>query len=230
MTAQQPVYLNALHQSPPFDQVPIQILRDLSDQGRIRYLTYQKGEVIHFQSERCEQMEVILKGAVAVQNIDRDGNLFVIQDLYARDLLGANLIFSSRNIYPMTTQAKQETVLAAISTENIYKLCREQEPFLKGLLQAVSDRMLVLTSTIQRMAHKTIRSLILDFIRYEIALQHTLTIRIPMQKKELAERFGIDRTSLSRELARLRDEGLIVFNAQTITVTQSGQDQIYSEQ
>ncbi len=216
------IYLAALNQSPPFDQISTAALNELFQAGLILFRTFQKGEVIHLQSEHCFQLEVILSGAVAVQNIDASGNLLVVQDLTKQDMLGANLIFSTRNIYPMTTLAMQDTILAIVLTETIFALCRENEPFLRSLLQSFEDRMLLLTSTIQRIAHKSIRNLLVDFIKYEAALQNQMTLQLPMQKKELAERFGIDRTSLSRELSKMRDEGLIAFDARSITITEQG--------
>jgi CRP-like cAMP-binding protein len=41
---------------------------------------------------------------------------------------------------------------------------------------------------------------------------------LTLSKKALAEMFGISRTSLSRELGRMRDEGLIDFDQKTITI------------
>ncbi|HPE16011.1 MAG TPA: helix-turn-helix domain-containing protein, partial [Oscillospiraceae bacterium] len=37
-----------------------------------------------------------------------------------------------------------------------------------------------------------------------------------MTKKALAERIGVQRTSLSRELAKMRDDGLIKFDIDSI--------------
>lgn len=39
-----------------------------------------------------------------------------------------------------------------------------------------------------------------------------------MSKKEMAERFGIQRPSLSRELNKMRKDGLLEYDAKTITI------------
>jgi len=39
-----------------------------------------------------------------------------------------------------------------------------------------------------------------------------------MTKKELAERLGIQRTSLSRELNKMKKDGLIDYDAHSITI------------
>ncbi|NLZ83309.1 MAG: winged helix-turn-helix domain-containing protein, partial [Clostridiales bacterium] len=43
-------------------------------------------------------------------------------------------------------------------------------------------------------------------------------IKLNMTKKALAERIGVQRTSLSRELAKMRAEGLILFDKDAITI------------
>jgi CRP-like cAMP-binding protein len=40
-----------------------------------------------------------------------------------------------------------------------------------------------------------------------------------MTKKALAEKIGVQRTSLSRELDRMRKEGLIDFEGRTVCIT-----------
>ncbi|NCB43156.1 MAG: hypothetical protein EOM59_11120 [Clostridia bacterium] len=43
-------------------------------------------------------------------------------------------------------------------------------------------------------------------------------IRLEITKKALAEKIGVQRTSLSRELAKMRDEGQINFGAKSIEI------------
>jgi CRP-like cAMP-binding protein len=65
---------------------------------------------------------------------------------------------------------------------------------------------------------RTIRQSIMTYLRRQSQLQKRQRIRLTLSKKALAEMFGISRTSLSRELGRMRDEGLIDFDQKTITI------------
>ncbi|NLN06965.1 MAG: winged helix-turn-helix domain-containing protein [Firmicutes bacterium] len=67
-------------------------------------------------------------------------------------------------------------------------------------------------------SRKTIREKVLSYLEYESRRQHSRQIILPCTKKELAEKFGVRRTSLSRELARMRTDGLIDYNARSITL------------
>ncbi|MEA4939555.1 MAG: helix-turn-helix domain-containing protein, partial [Christensenella sp.] len=49
-------------------------------------------------------------------------------------------------------------------------------------------------------------------------------IKLEITKKALAERIGVQRTSLSRELTKMRDEGLIDFDSESIKVLYTSDD------
>jgi DNA-binding transcriptional regulator LsrR (DeoR family) len=58
----------------------------------------------------------------------------------------------------------------------------------------------------------------MNLLEYESKRQNTNYIKLNMTKKALAEKIGVQRTSLSRELAKMRKDGLIVFDRTSITL------------
>ena len=72
--------------------------------------------------------------------------------------------------------------------------------------------------------NRTIRECIISYLNYESKKQESSTIKLEITKKALAERIGVQRTSLSRELARMRDEGLIDFDSESIKVLYTSDD------
>lgn len=179
---------------------------------------YEKDQVIHFQNECCRTMDLILSGRVAVQNMDCEGNVMTINIFQDGDVLGANLIFSSRNNYPMTVLAQSQVVILHLHKELILELCQMNRTFMIGLMKAISDKTLILTDKISAISMKSIRQCIIDFLRYESQIQKSQVIQLPSSKKELAQRFGIQRSSLSRELNKMRQDQMIDFNTKTITI------------
>lgn len=93
-------------------------------------------------------MDIILAGRVSVQHIDENGNALTIEVFSEGDTLGANLLFSSRNSYPMTVVSSSEAVLLRLDKEVILKLCQSNAHFMVRLLTVISDRTLVLTDKI----------------------------------------------------------------------------------
>jgi len=53
---------------------------------------------------------------------------------------------------------------------------------------------------------------------YESYVQKSNIIKLEVTKKDLAEKFGVQRSSLSRELNKMRKDGLIEYDAYSITI------------
>lgn len=188
--------------------------RILEEKSSIQNFT--EGQIIYLQNEKAKTMDIVLDGKVIVQNIDKNGNVLAIASLEASDMLGGNLIFSNNNEYPMSVIAKRDTKLLRMKKETILNLCQGEKKFLINLLELFSDKALVLTTKIHSLARKTIREKIMEFLTFEINRQGTKEIVLPISKKELAERFGIERPSLQREFKKMKDEGLISYDSKTI--------------
>lgn len=179
---------------------------------------YEKGQVVHLQNEICRHVDIILDGKAAVQNITENGNVLTVSVFSPRDIIGASLIFSSSNHYPMTVVAASGTSILHMHREMIIRLCKNSEIFMVGFMKSISDRSLVLTDKISALSVKTIRKSILYFLSYESHLQESNIVKLPLSKKDLAERLGVQRSSLSRELNKMRKDGLLEYDARTITL------------
>lgn len=192
--------------------------RDLTLILNDKYLVqkYGRNEIIYLQNEKAFTMDIILDGDVAVQSIDENGNILSIVSLSQGDMLGGNLIFSTKNEYPMTLISKNNTTLLRMEKDIILELCQTNKGFLEDLLEVLSDKALFLTTKIHSLAMKTIREKLMDFLIFESNRQESKKIELSLSKKELAEKFGVERPSLQRELKKMKDEGLIDYDARSI--------------
>ncbi len=201
-----------------FGELSFKQLLKLFREGLYTISQYKKNNIIYMQNEKCNTMDVILEGELAVQKIDENGGILTISTFFAGDIIGGNLLFSHRNTFPMTITCKSDTTVLHIKKELVLDLCQNSKDFLIKFLRSISDKALILTDKIRFISMKTIRQRIIDYLTFEYYYQNSPVIHLNTSKKELAERFGIQRPSLSRELNKMRSEGLIEFDAKTITI------------
>jgi CRP-like cAMP-binding protein len=211
-------YLSLLKSIDLFKDLSFEDLNNLLTKDLYEIKNYTKNAIIHFQNEKCTRLDIILKGTILVQDIDSKGNALTISDFKACDVLGENLLFSHKNFYPMTVIAKTDAIILHIKKDLIIKLCQINVVFLKNFLQSISDKTLILTDKIKSLSMKTIRQCIIDYLIFESFSQSSNTIKLQCTKKELAENFGIQRPSLSRELNKMRKDGFIEYDAHSITI------------
>lgn len=180
--------------------------------------TYKKNAVIHFEGDICSHVEVILNGQVAITRIDDSGNLMVVADFYPDAILGGNLIFSKNPHYPMTIIAKSDVSLATLSKETLLNFCLAEPDFLQTFLQVISDNAMVLGDKIKNYVNRSIFESVKAFLKNQYFIQGSTTLSLNMTKKDLAEKMGIQRTSLSRVLQKMKAEGLIDYDQKTIVI------------
>jgi len=188
----------------------------LLNDGSFQTFKYVKNNIVHFVGDVCSKLEIILSGEVVIERIDESGNLMTIAEFFSGDILGGNLMFSKNPHYPMTVTAKQPTMILEINKIRLFQLFSDNHDFLMSYLEYVSDHTVILGDRIKHYVNRTIRESIISYLEYEIKKQKKNVVKLSITKKALAEKIGVQRTSLSRELAKMRADGLILFDMNSI--------------
>lgn len=211
-------FISILENTELFKDISMSTINHLFVQDSFNIKTYKKNSVIYFQNEKCVTFDIVLKGIVSVQSTDEKGNYISISDFTIGSELGGNLLFSHKNFYPMMVLAKTEVTLIHLKKDLVLSLCQSNTTFLSKFLHSISDKTLILTDKIKTLSLKSIRQCIIDFLMYESYVQKSNIIKLEVTKKDLAEKFGVQRSSLSRELNKMRKDGLIEYDAYSITI------------
>ena len=72
-----------------------------------------------------------------------------------------------------------------------------------------------LMEKVEILSRRTLREKILAYLSREVQKQKSQYLDIPMGRIELAEYLGADRSALSRELSRMKEDGLIDYDRNT---------------
>jgi len=211
-------YIEKMKEIPLFDVFSEEEIEKYIKEGNFQINNYKKDSIIHMDGDECTNIEVILFGNVVVDRIDYSGNLFTITDFKTGGVLGANLLFSKKPYYPLTITANTETAMLKIEKNFLLDLLWNNKNFLKAYLEFSSTNTARLTSKLKHSVNKTIRENIINYFKHMNNKNNSLTIKLTMTKKQLAENFGVNRTSLSRELKKMKEEGLIDFDNNSITI------------
>ncbi len=203
---------------PLLEALPGETLDSRIRQGEINIKTFRKGQLLHTEGERCRALEVILSGRVVVERITREGNLMTIAAFQRGDCIGGNLLFSSDPVYHLAVTAKQASQVMVIPRETLFDLLQENPGFLTRYLQEVADNAQVLEGKLRYVVNLSIRQRVLNFLNAEQRRQGSRRVILPSSKTALAAQLGVQRSSLSRELQRMREEGLILFDRHSITL------------
>lgn len=210
--------LTSLKECRLFSNLTNEDLDSLLTSGFASIKSYSKEDLLFSEGEYCNFLSVIIDGVIEIQKLDPSGNLLVVATLKKGNVFGENLLFGDRNFYPMSVVSKEKSTVLHINKDYIYKLCSTNENFLRELLRILSNKALNLSSKLKQVTMKSIREMICHYLVQKYNKEKSLTIKLDFSRKDWADKLGIQRPSLSRELMKMRDAGLIDFSRDTITI------------
>ena len=188
--------------------------------SKVKYTvkTYDKDEIIAVEDEECDSLGLVLNGIVEIQRIYASGKYIVLKRMASGEVFGEAIIFSKINNYPATIIAMSKASVAFIKKEEILKLFVIDDIILKNFISLLSDKIFVLNNKIKNISFKTVKQKVVNYILDQMNQQKSDKIVLKSSKEQISSYIGIPRPSLSRELMKLRDEGIIDFDKNTITV------------
>lgn len=181
-------------------------------------VSYNKGQILFQEGDLCENIGIIEDGAIQLERIYSSGKSIVINKLLEGDVFGEALVISSNALYPATVIAKSDCKIIFINKKEIMKLCSNNEKILENFVTLLSDKVIMLNKKVKSTSLKSVRHKVVDYILEKHNLIKSDTIKLNESKEEIANFLGIPRPSLSRELIRLREENIIDFDRNSITI------------
>lgn len=196
-------------------------LLSLFDQARLegggaKRSSYGKGQLLYLADQVCTTLDVVLSGSISIQSIDAEGNVFKAKVLQAGEVYGATLLFGTHNRYPMQVVCDTPSDILHLKKSVVLQLCEENQQFLLVLLALISDRAHELGRTVSQLTAQSLKESLLGYLQMLSYQQGSATVILPSSKKELADRLGFARTSVSRALRAMEEEGLLSFEGRVV--------------
>ena len=179
---------------------------------------YLKGNLVVLEDSTCEELGILRKGLLEVQSLYPSGKSLTLNRLEPAEIFGEIILFSKSNKFPSTIKAIEDSEIMFIKKANLMNCLSNCHRFMENFLTLLSDRLFMLNKKIKMLTMENIRQKIGDFLREEYKKQKTLIIKVALSRQEMAEHMGIQRPSLSRELSKMRKEGIIEFDKEFIVV------------
>lgn len=177
--------------------------------------TYQKGEYIFRQGEHVSFITILVEGNLYIQRDDFWGSRSIIQHM------GVGEMFGEAYMAPESGAILNDVVAAADSTVIFFDVkriittcssaCRFHAMVVQNLIFAISEKNRRLVQKLGHMAKRTTREKLLSYLSDEARRQNRAEFTIPFNRQELADFLYVDRSAMSAELGRMRDEGILEF-------------------
>lgn len=183
-----------------------------------RIMHFNKNELLHLEGDDCFNLEILLIGNIVNMHVDQYGNRLIIENFESNEILAGNILFGSFPKYPLSFFAQSHGTLLQINKAYLFELFTKKPIILRQFLMLISDRAINLGQIIKLGKRKPLRDLITEYLHLQSLLQNSTTITLPISKSDLATKFGVQRTSVSREFSRMEKDGLLTLYSDNKTI------------
>lgn len=178
--------------------------------------SYKKNAMIIPFETKITSIGIVLEGNIEVIKEDINGNKIIISKLSVNDIFAETIVCAGLEKSPVTVMATSKCEILFIPFEKVLSPCANTCSFHKQLIQnmlkVIAKKNILLNMQIDLLGKKTTREKLLTFLRTQMAIAKSKTFLIPYNRNELADFLCVDRSAMSRELCKMRDDGIIKFD------------------
>ena len=175
--------------------------------------SFSRGTVILHAGDTVRSIGLVLAGRVQIENDDLWGNKSVL------DSVGPGQVFAET----YACIPGEPMMVSAVAAENCDILflnvsrvltscpsaCSHHSRLVQNLLLLSARKNLNLSRRIFHTSPKSIRGRLLSYLSFQAAVHQSREFTIPFNRQQLADYLSVDRSAMSAELGRMRDEGIL---------------------
>lgn len=176
---------------------------------------YDKNQIVFLKDEDSVFVGILLSGQAQVMKEDYFGNRFLLTNLDQGSLFGETFVCADIKKLPVSVITTAESNILFINYRRLTTSCTNACDFhgrmIKNMLRILAMKNLMLNQKLEFVTKRSTREKLLAYLSYEAQKAEKNRFIIPYNRQELADYLSVDRSAMSAELSRLRDEGKIKF-------------------
>ena len=177
---------------------------------------YKKGATILHAGSVTKRMGLVLEGSVTIENNDVWGNRTIFSHVGKNQFFAETYGLLANEPMLVDVVANEDCHILFLSIGSLGRGFPDQESWtakiMSNLLIISTQKNLTLSGRIFHTAPKTIRGRVMSYLN-SVSIQKGMTeFDIPFDRQQMADYLNLDRTALSKELRKMKDDGLIDFH------------------
>ena len=183
---------------------------------------YKKGEYVLREGEHIDNVMILASGSLNIQKDDFWGNRSIVNHISAGEMFGEAYIAPESGPILNDVIALEDSVVMFFDFRKILTVCSSACKFhttvIQNLFFSISEKNRQLVQKLGHMSKRTTRDKLISYLSEQAKRSGSSTFSIPFNRQQLADFLCVDRSAMSNELCKMRDEGLLTFERSRFTL------------
>ena len=205
-----------LGRSPLFRGIPAGDFGVLLEHLKAETRSYKKGDLICRAGEHTNALGIVLSGSVTIESDDIFGNRSVLDKAGPGQVFAETYACVPNEPMLVNVAAAENCTVLFLKTAQILSpcpvSCGHHGKLIENLLLVSAQKNLSLSRRIFHTAPKTIRGRLISYLSFQAIRENSDSFTIPFNRQQLADYLSVDRSALSKEMGKMRDEGILNFS------------------
>lgn len=178
--------------------------------------SFRKGETVAFEEENIRHIGIVLSGAVDMVKEDLWGNKTMLVRSHRDQVFGETFVCGADSAAVVSFVVSQDAKILFLPFDRVMNSCTMACAFhhrlVENMVRIIAGKNRDLMRKVEVVSKRTLREKILAYLSIQAQTQKNRYFQIPLGRVELAEYLCADRSALTRELAKMKEEGLIDYD------------------
>lgn len=185
-------------------------------------VSYRKNEIILMIDDSIESLGIVLDGSVLISSEDFMGIRSIITVIEKYDIFAEAYVCANITKSPVTITALDNCRIMWLKFPRIIQTCNKACQFHSRLIENMMNLLAIknyqMHQKLEILSKRTLREKILTYLHLNSVKMKSKTFNIPLSRNELADFLNADRAALSRELGKMKEEGIIDFSLNSFKI------------
>ena len=178
--------------------------------------TFPKDAFILRAGDAIDTIGMVLEGSVLVIQEDVWGNRNILSKVGTVQTFAASFACAPGELLNVSVTAQTPVTVLNLNVKRILTVCssacEHHSRIIRNLLGELAEKNLRFNEKLVHMSQRTTRAKLLSYFSAEAQRRGCYEFDIPFSRQQLADYLAVERSGLSLELGKMRDEGLLDFH------------------
>lgn len=215
-------YFEVLRKCSLFNEITDEDLLTLLGCLNAKIERFDKKHTIIHEGTFAKNIGIVLSGAAQTICSDYNGNRSLVNDIRPSEIFCEEFACAEASLTPVSIISIENSEVMLIDCTKLMRpcpcACGFHQQLIFNMMKNLAQKNMTFLKKIEVISKRTTRDKLMTYLLHEAKKHGSNSFEIPFNRQELADYLEVDRSGLSVEISKLKNEGLITAEKNRFTL------------